>query len=91
MRLTLFREIQMVTNKIPRAVVCPVCVSNSDTSTSQILNYARTEMAWTPYYDEEGRYHAHDVNYLRDWFKCSKDHAFGIAAPGCWCGWKASE
>jgi hypothetical protein len=54
---------------------CIQCVKENKKSTL----FARhgmivTNMGFTPYYDEEGRYHSHDPNLSTQFFECSNGH-----------------
>lgn len=50
-----------------------------------------TLMGYTPYYDEDGKYHDHDANTVTEGFKCSNNHFFSKKAQKkCWCGWESN-
>jgi len=65
---------------------CPTCVEDGERSTVRARNPAVTAMAWEPYYDEDGRYHAHDPNHRADFYECSRGHTWSVPRR-CWCGW----
>lgn len=45
-----------------------------------------TAMAVRYFYDEEGRYHAHDPNSLTITFRCTNGHSWSnTEVDKCWC------
>jgi len=38
----------------------------------------RTAVAWQPYYDQYGLYHAHDPNTTTTTYECSNGHVFSV-------------
>lgn len=48
-----------------------------------------TAMAWTPYYNDDGRLHDHDPNITECEWRCCNGHR-GLLLDRktpCWCGW----
>ena len=67
------------------AIICPRCFEMDEKSRATERYGAVTLMAWHPYYDEEGRYHAHDPNRQARDFSCSRGHEWSVPIR-CWCG-----
>lgn len=57
---------------------CPVCVEKQLKSTVTSLGSSVTTAYFPPFYDEEGEHHIHDYNTVRQGYKCSKGHVWGI-------------
>lgn len=70
---------------------CPTCKTAGQKSTVYPMPIARTCMGWTPYYDEDGKYHSHDLNDRGQSFKCSNGHTFHLPPKPCWCGWSNAK
>jgi hypothetical protein len=70
-------------------VFCEECQKEGLKSTVVSLGTFSTCMGWNPFYDEEGRYHAHDPNYRNERLNCSNGHVFIRPIKNtCWCGWE---
>ena len=69
-----------------KLVVCPECKAQGLKSTVTLAHMASTLMYWEPYYDEDGRLHAHDPNNKWEYYDCSRGHEFRLPRL-CWCGW----
>lgn len=67
---------------------CPECVASAKTSLVYPQGSSCTLMAFSPYYDEEGKYHSHDGNRITDRYRCSEGHAWVAVrrAPCPTCG-----
>lgn len=47
-----------------------------------------TLMYCRPFYDEDGKYHFHDLNTTTTSYSCSQGHDWVETTKGsCWCGW----
>lgn len=67
---------------------CPTCVEQGLRSTVTEGPSLTTAMAYQPFYDEEGRYHVHDMNRQTTEYECSNGHAWSVTGiRPCWCGW----
>jgi hypothetical protein len=52
----------------------------------------RTLMGWSPYYDENGKFHSHDPNTITTDYKCSNGHSWEEQSHiTCWCGWPEKD
>lgn len=72
--------------------VCPFCVEEN--KKSQIIPQVihKTQVHCEPYYDEEGDYHFHDSNEVRQSFICSNGHMWQevykvTPCPNLDCDW----
>ena len=69
---------------------CPKCKESGLTSTvwgGGGFKNALIYMSDTPYWDEDGRRHAHDSNTWTGSFTCSRLHAWSMKNKDrCWCG-----
>ena len=70
---------------------CSVCVLTGQSSTVTPGGCYSTLAYYTPFYDENGRWHSHDANSTWCSFTCRLGHAgtYDIRSP-CWCGWPKS-
>ncbi len=59
---------------------CPECVKQGLTSRVYIESGTTTCLGWSPYYDENGRYHSHDPNMTTTGYRCSNGHVFSQRA-----------
>lgn len=59
-------------------MICPKCKEEGRKSTITSCGCTSTLMGWSPYYDEEGNYHSHDPNGLREQAYCSNKHKLDI-------------
>lgn len=70
---------------------CPVCVDKKMKSYVYDLGGSTTLMYCPPYYDEEGEYHSHDMNWHHHQFRCSMGHTWGESwqdpCPNPKCDW----
>jgi len=65
---------------------CEECQKQGLTSRIYVGGTTATLMAAEYYYDEEGRYHAHDPNNLTTTFACSNGHHWSeTSRDECWC------
>lgn len=53
---------------------CPECIEEGKTSKVYPRGTSRTLMYSTPWYDEKGTYHNHDLNTTTEFFDCSEHH-----------------
>jgi len=68
---------------------CPECQELELKSMVYSKGSSSTLMGCMPYYDEDGKYHDHDVNTVTESFRCSNNHYFSKKIlNSCWCGWK---
>lgn len=67
---------------------CPEC-AKEDKKSKVFEGYTTsTDMYSSPYYDEEGNYHHHDLNRVNTNYSCSNGHFFSVNRPNkCHCGW----
>ena len=72
---------------------CPECVKQDLKSKVNVPSYCiRTAMCVDQYYDEDGKYHSHDMNTTSSQYTCSNGHAWTKISKGsCWCGWGKNE
>jgi len=70
-------------------MICPECKVSGNRSKVYINRAGvSTDVAYQPYYDEEGSYHHHDNNLFTQTWVCSENHSGVIVrASECWCGW----
>lgn len=68
-------------------MICPYCKEEGAKSQVTIGLGQSTTIAFSPYYDEEDRYHAHDPNRHSVRYDCSRGHAFVVEetrrCPSC--------
>lgn len=55
---------------------CSQCVEDGEKSTVTSLGGSVTLLGWSPYYDEDGKHHAHDPNKHTSAYRCSRSHAW---------------
>lgn len=68
---------------------CPVCRERGLKSMVYPQGGSVTLMNCPSFYDEDGKYHAHDSNTHSAAYTCSLGHAWERNFSGeCWCGWK---
>lgn len=71
---------------------CPACTSEGKRSRVYPGVSSSTLMWCAPFYDEDGRYHHHDMNTTTTSFSCSKGHRWIESAKGsCSCGWSGGD
>ena len=67
---------------------CPECQKKEEKSIVTIGQSETTLMYCSPFYDEDGNEHNHDMNDTTTYYSCSKGHAWSeISCGSCWCGW----
>ena len=67
---------------------CPQCVKEGKKSHINVGTSTTTLMYCPPYYDEDGKYHHHDPNYVTTNYTCSNGHEWAETTyDSCWCGW----
>lgn len=65
---------------------CPECVKNGRRSRVTIGTGITTLAYSPPFYDEDGRYHAHDPNTTTVYYSCSNGHIWiDSRRSKCWC------
>jgi hypothetical protein len=66
---------------------CLTCLEEGRKSTITPHGGSTICMGFSPYYDEEGKYHSHDPNTSSFWYSCSNGHEWGEssyrACPSC--------
>lgn len=69
-------------------VRCQQCVNEGERSRVNVPAYgASTAMYCAPYYDEDGRYHNHDLNTHTEKWSCSRGHSWVVTtSPSCPAG-----
>jgi len=69
--------------------ICPFCAREGLKSRLMTGGGSVTAMAYTSYYDEEGRLHNHDPNTRRNGFRCTNGHIFDHKHTGACrnCTW----
>jgi hypothetical protein len=71
---------------------CPWCVAEGERSRLTPQGSARTLMGWSPYYDEDGKYHTHDPNNASPLYLCSRGHRWVAGYNPCRsCDWGQTE
>jgi hypothetical protein len=72
-------------------MICPFC----DGALSKVYPHGGTitAMYCPPYYDEEGRFHHHDVNWRNEEYSCSNGHQWVVGSQGQCpsCSWPDAE
>jgi hypothetical protein len=69
-------------------MICPQCKAEGKKSHVYPGHSTSTLMYCPPFYDEEGRYHNHDMNTHTTYYRCSNGHEWAEnSSPVCWCGW----
>jgi hypothetical protein len=67
---------------------CPTCVAEGKKSTVSVGIGMTTCAYYTPFYDEDGKYHYHDGNITTTELSCSNGHTWAQrSGNSCWCGW----
>lgn len=68
---------------------CPECVKSGKKSTITSNGTSMTtDVYYSPFYDEDGKYHHHDGNAITTGMECSNGHEWKHVRSGsCWCGW----
>ncbi len=68
-------------------MICPKCKDNGQKSRISGGSGSSTLMYCPPYYDEEGKYHSHDMNRHSRGYSCSNGHNIlvisGNKCPSC--------
>jgi len=74
------------------SVMCPHCRKLHTTSASYRISSTVTLFDCPSFYDENGKYHHHDLNKETVTYQCSNNHTWTVDYMGsCWCGWKANS
>lgn len=60
----------------PNYLKCPQCIESGQRSKVYDQGGSTWAMGWSPYYDEDGQYHAHNPNSVQVAYKCTNDHTF---------------
>lgn len=69
---------------------CKECQSEGKKSRIQPGSTLKTLHGFKPFYDEDGKLHAHDPNRETQEFTCSNNHKWTEKRyPKCSCGWSA--
>lgn len=70
---------------------CPQCTVESKTSSVREGVSSTTAMWYAPFYDDDGDYHVHDMNYTTTEYTCSNGHQFNVNSshpcPNTNCNW----
>lgn len=59
-------------------ILCPQCKKLKQKSKVYLIGSTKTLLGWSPYWDEEGRYHSHDPNKVRTGYNCNRGHTWEI-------------
>jgi hypothetical protein len=63
--------------EVGERMMCHYCVAEGEKSVLYApTSGISTAMGWSPYYDEEGKYHFHDMNSLTAEYHCSRGHRY---------------
>ena len=69
-------------------MICQECKAAGQTSRVSVGGGCTTAMYCPPFYDEEGKYHSHDLNTVTTSYSCSNGHRWSESGlTPCWCGW----
>lgn len=70
---------------------CKYCVALGKRSRLTVRESFRTAAGWSPYFDEDGVYHRHDMNMVTTTYTCSNGHSVHEtvkpACPSCGSDW----
>lgn len=69
--------------KKPEPIFCPTCGEKP----SHTHSMASTLMYVSPFFDDDGLEHFHDINRGPRLLECAEKHVFAVTHPLCWCGW----
>ena len=73
-------------------MICPTCEKEGEKSKVYSQGGSSTLLGYSPFYDEEGRYHNHDPNRTTAYYECSRGHRWSaIIDNSCWCGWSTKK
>ena len=74
-------------------MICLKCKENGLKSIIRPGASSSTLIYNCPYYDEDGKYHYHDMNTTTTNYTCSNGHQWVIVSSrqSCWCGWPDNE
>lgn len=68
-------------------MICPKCKEEEKKSIVYAGYGMSTLVGYTPYYDEDGKYHSHDPNSNTTNYTCSNGHSFSVSrkspCPNC--------
>ncbi len=69
-------------------MICPEC-KKQNLKSIVYPGYSTTTLMYSqPFYDENGKYHHHDLNKSTTSYSCSYGHKWAeTSKPSCWCGW----
>jgi hypothetical protein len=71
---------------------CPECEKLGFKSCVYPNGCSVTAMCSNNYYDENGKYHVHNMNTRTTHYTCSNGHSWVEDTTGsCWCGWPENE
>jgi len=70
-------------------MICDACKRDGTTSTIEIgVSKEKTDRWNPPFFDENGRKHDHDPNWITTKYRCSRGHEWVRTwQRPCWCGW----
>lgn len=69
-------------------MICPTCKKEGKKSKVFIGVGMTTMLYCQPFYDEDGKYHHHDLNTTTTQYTCSNKHHWSEKTQSeCWCGW----
>ena len=60
----------------PKTLRCPKCVESDQRSKVYDRGGSTWSMGWSPYYAEDGEYHAHNPNSVSVAYECTNGHTF---------------
>lgn len=67
---------------------CKECELLNLSSHVMVVCSMTTSMHCDPFYDNDGKYHFHDLNINTIDYECNNGHSFKEKTSGfCWCGW----
>lgn len=71
-------------------MMCSQCVAEGKRSSIREGLGTRTLVYCAPFYDEDGKYHIHDMNMNYKAYSCSNGHTWNAVKErsSCWCGWE---
>jgi hypothetical protein len=73
-------------------MICSECKKVGKKSKVYSGASSSTLMHCQPFYDEDGKYHNHDMNITTTNYSCSNGHSWQEHyRSSCWCGWKGQQ
>ena len=71
---------------------CATCIEEGKESSVKPIENSNTLVSSSSFWDDRGKFHAHDKNVYTTVYECSNNHVWKEQSYAtCWCGWSGGD